>query len=137
MGSCSMALYLDNSTRVKEYCPIILTNAKTYDIIPLDNGKYLVTNSKDKFFTESCYGEEVSSIRACSFCVISPKCNCQISSSQFVIEPSYKNCVNMSDKTLISHPINLAVAKSFYDHSSLDKIQGNVTFDSATFLPLP
>lgn len=142
MESCSLSLYLDETNNIERLCNIIMTNRQDSKAIPLGNGEYFITVNNDTYFTESCYGindinSQTSKIKGCSFCIISPKCNCIIISSRFILEPDYSGCENMNSSAVITHPINLAVARYFYNDTKLDKIKGNDTFRSNTFLPLP
>ena len=77
-----MALYNDNMTLINELCNVIMTDRPSDMIISFDNGEYFVTYNNDEYFTVNCYGKEAFNMNACSFCIISPECNCKIISSK-------------------------------------------------------
>lgn len=134
--TCAVALYLDRPKDVTELCPIAFENTVMQEqALDAGDGKFAITTSVSQW-TLFCGDDSPQIQPACSFCIISLRCGCRLSTPFWSIAARINNCQNTEMVQL--HSVNLLAAHLLYpDAEVLHKLSGASVFHQEQQVRIP
>ena len=103
--NCMMALFTGSSHVIADLCDTVVTeNEHETHIIAISPNQYFVLSDETEW-EQSCPSGQSIKIQACSHCIVSVPCGCDLTGEHFFIPPSANNC-NESTTTTTLHALN-------------------------------
>ncbi len=111
-ASCISALFYDDSYSIIEQCDVLYSSKSPgNNIVNLGGNKFLVSSKEDDdTWMSQCGGEPPVRVEPCSFCVITLKCNCGLTTRHFTVSPILSNCETTMDRVTRLYPANIPAA---------------------------
>ena len=136
--SCGLAIYLDNTAMMKNYCRREYYEQKQPDtqVYQLDRTSELLIMSPQDHFIQHCTNAgQMITINACKLCIIKLPCNCILRTSSRMVQPlmnQWEKERDLKANSTIRYPVNLLVLNQILNDTELEKYNGSVTFKIET-----
>ena len=147
--SCILGLFLQDTNMTSHYCQtdLIITPSLAEQALDIGNGRFFLSmNTEGHEFHINCAQRRPRNVAACSNCIISLGCRCNLKTTTAFISASLQNCENVTTTSGVmrTYVPNLSWIMKLQDFSKGNQDKYNMTSRFATDptldipdLPLP
>ena len=127
--SCLTAIQADNAQAIAQLCDFTVRKAELPPrYIKLSEKKYVVSNLTKAHTACKNSAYKPLSVEECNPCLITLGCSCSLLAGELEIRAEAPSCDNYTSQTDVSHAINMAVLRTFYEATN-DSLTGAQLLD--------
>jgi len=136
-ASCASALFFDQPTLIVELCDIAYSIKPEKNRVRYMGDNLFLISSTDKNWVSQCGRDPPVTVKSCSFCLISLRCNCGLVTGDFTINPVLTGCANQKGQITHLYPINVAAIMLLGRESEVDSLSTSNVYSEVPKIDFP